>query len=234
MSYYPVFLNLKGRNVLVVGGGAVALRKVRTLLEAGAVITVASPELCDGLAAYRDSGEIECMERPFRHDDITDDIWLIVAATDNPAVQKEIAETAERRKIFCNVVDHPELSSFIVPSSLRKGDITISISTGGQSPAVAKLARKELDEFFDHRWMLLLEIASRLRKMVLSSNLDSEEKHERCKKIGNPDVLGWMDSGDREMIEKWIDALMEGISSGRTASLENEIFDLLEMSSQDK
>jgi precorrin-2 dehydrogenase / sirohydrochlorin ferrochelatase len=137
--YYMACLDLEGRSVLVVGGGPVALEKAQGLLLAGARITVVAPEIVPELRAL----DVELVERRYAGTDL-EGRFLVVAATADGTVDRAIFEDAERRRIFCNAVDTPELCSLILPSVHRDGPIALAVSTGGASPALAKRIRSEL------------------------------------------------------------------------------------------
>ncbi len=131
-------IELGGRSVLVVGGGPIALEKTLSLRAVGADVTVVSRTFVPGLLDL----DIERIERDFDVDDL-DHRWLVVVATDDISLQGEIAEEAERRRLFCNVVDEPERCSLILPAVHREGPITIAVSTAGASPALAKRLRDD-------------------------------------------------------------------------------------------
>lgn len=142
-SYYPMFADLAGRRCVVIGGGAIAQGKIMTLLDYGAAVTVISPEATRKILSYAARGTIRYAKREFRPGDLRG-AWLAFAATDNQRINELVFKTAERLRIFTNVIDQKPLCSFIVPSIVKRGDVVIGISTGGASPAVAKHLRKEL------------------------------------------------------------------------------------------
>jgi uroporphyrin-III C-methyltransferase/precorrin-2 dehydrogenase/sirohydrochlorin ferrochelatase len=138
--YYPLMLKVKGEPCLVVGGGSVALQKARALRRAGADVTVVSPVFTSALRRLR----VRRIARRFRTGDVARRI-LVIAATDDPKVNRAVFSACRRRSIPVNVVDVPELCSFIVPSILRRGPVVIAVSTGGQSPSLAKALRRQLE-----------------------------------------------------------------------------------------
>jgi siroheme synthase-like protein len=138
-QYYMACLDLTGRSVLVVGGGRVAFEKVEGLLDCGATVTVVAPEIVPVLAAL----PVEIARRAYRSHDL-DGRFLVVAATSTSAVNRQVFEDAEAAVMLCNVVDVPELCSFILPAVHRQDPITIAISTGGASPALAHRLRDEV------------------------------------------------------------------------------------------
>src|SRR5437868_13245801 len=135
--YYPLMLKVKGEPCLVVGGGPVALQKARALSKAGAEVTAVSPSFS---AAFRRTS-IPRLKRRFRAGDVSGRI-LVIAATDSTEVNRAVSAACRKRRIPVNVVDVPELCSFIVPSIVRRGPVVVAISTGGQSPSLAKALRR--------------------------------------------------------------------------------------------
>jgi uroporphyrin-III C-methyltransferase/precorrin-2 dehydrogenase/sirohydrochlorin ferrochelatase len=138
--YYPLMLKVKGEPCLVVGGGPTALQKARALRRAGAEVVAVSPDFSP---AFKRLG-VRRIQRRFRDGDVARHI-LVIAATDSPDVNRAVSAACRKRGIPVNVVDVPELCSFIVPSILRRGPVVIAISTGGQSPPLAKALRRRLE-----------------------------------------------------------------------------------------
>ena len=162
-SYYPIFLDLRGKTCVVVGGGPVAERKVRMLLEHGASVTVVSPSLSPGLRELARTGAVRAVEREYRKGDL-EGAFLAIAATGDASVNKAISSEGRKRRALVNVVDGPGDSDFIVPSLVRRGDITVAISTGGRSPALARKLRTVLDDTLPPEYALVLDIASDVRE----------------------------------------------------------------------
>jgi uroporphyrin-III C-methyltransferase/precorrin-2 dehydrogenase/sirohydrochlorin ferrochelatase len=138
--YYPVMLKVKGEPCLVVGGGRVALQKARALRRAGGDVTAVSPDFSPAFRRL----PVRRLERRFRASDVRGKV-LVVAGTDSPATNRAVHDACRRRGIPVNVVDVPELCSFIVPSILRRGPVVVAISTGGRSPSLAKALRRRID-----------------------------------------------------------------------------------------
>ncbi len=138
--YYPVMMKVKGEPCLVVGGGAVALQKARALKRAGALVTAVSPDFSPAFRRLN----VRRIARPFRPGDLNGCV-LVIAGTDDPDVNRRVHEGCRKRGIPVNVVDVPELCSFIVPSILRRGPVVVAFSTGGQSPPLAKALRRHLE-----------------------------------------------------------------------------------------
>ena len=165
MPLYPIFADLNGRTVLVVGGGDVAARKVEGLLETGAEVRVVAPRLNDTLRGLARHGRIRHVEDVFRPATL-DDAWLVIAATTDDTVNAEVARHAEKRRIFANVVDSAELSRFHVPARLRRGPLTLAVSSGGKAPALARRLRARLEIALDESVGKLADLASRHRSRI--------------------------------------------------------------------
>jgi siroheme synthase-like protein len=160
--YYPLLLNIQGKKCLVVGGGEVALRKAQMLLEHRAIVVIISPELAPEFNRLIKDRAIHITKRAYKTEDLND-AWLVVAATDDAGVNEKVAAEARKRKILVNVVDRPDISDFIVPSSFRHGDIIVAVSTSGKSPALARKIRSELEAEVKAEYAQLAVIASEVR-----------------------------------------------------------------------
>jgi uroporphyrin-III C-methyltransferase / precorrin-2 dehydrogenase / sirohydrochlorin ferrochelatase len=146
MDFFPLFMRIEGRSCLVVGGGPIALRKVTLLRKARGRVTVVSPELCGELRALQARDEIEHVSRRFEDDDVFDRV-LVIAATDDEAINRRVSELCMKRSIPVNVVDQPELCGFITPSMVDRSPLQVAISTGGSSPVLARLFRSRIESF---------------------------------------------------------------------------------------
>ncbi len=144
MEFLPVFLRVKDRPCLVVGGGSIATRKTELLLKAGARVTVVSPELSSALTTMVDAGSIKVEQRGFEADDL-DNAVCVIAATDNRELNEAISQQANEQNVPVNVVDNPELCSFIMPSIIDRDPVQIAVSTGGSSPVLARKLRSKLE-----------------------------------------------------------------------------------------
>jgi uroporphyrin-III C-methyltransferase/precorrin-2 dehydrogenase/sirohydrochlorin ferrochelatase len=165
MRYFPLFLDLAGKPVLLVGGGDVAARKHHLLVEAGAVVTVVAPALGDELAEELKAGKLTHHAREFSPADI-EGAWLVVAATNDRAVNAAAASAANAARIPCNVVDDRELSSFIMPAIIDRSPVQIAVSTGGTSPVLARLIRERLETLLDSSLGPLAAFADRWRDRI--------------------------------------------------------------------
>ena len=162
---FPIFADLSNRPVLVVGGGAVAERKVRALLEAGALPVVGSPDLVGGLYALHAAGRIRWQAGEFREAWL-DEVWLVIAATDDVAVNRRVFEAATARRLLANVVDDAELCSFHVPALVQRGPLQIAISSGGGAPMLARHIRRQLETLLDESLGSLAELLTRQRDTI--------------------------------------------------------------------
>ncbi len=175
-TYYPIFFNISGKKCVVVGGGQVALRKVTTLLEHGASVEVISPDLCSELSQLAESGEIRVLQRSYRAGDLQDAV-IAIAATNDSNTNLEVVKEARRKAVLVNVVDDAESSDFIVPSYMRRGDVTIAISTGGRSPALARKIRNRLGKDFGDEYaslaLLIDEVRAEVKRQGIKVNGDA-------------------------------------------------------------
>ena len=160
--YYPILLNIQGRKCLVVGGGPVALRKVKALLEHGANVEVVSPTFCPELNQLATDGAIRAIQRDYKSEDLQH-AFIAIAATDNAKTNERVAAEARRRGVLVNVANDPKSSDFIVPSYLKRGDVIIAVSTSGRSPALARKIRSELENDFKAEYAQLAIVADEVR-----------------------------------------------------------------------
>jgi precorrin-2 dehydrogenase/sirohydrochlorin ferrochelatase len=170
LVYYPIFLNLEGKKCVVVGGGEVALRKVRALLDSGAKVVVVSPTLNSDLAQLAEVETISLISREYEPKDLKDAV-IVVAATDIAEVNQNIAKKARKHGILVNVVDRPEESDFIMPSLVRRGDLILAVSTSGASPALAKKIRMRLEQTFGEEYSPLLSLIKEVRQELKEQQL---------------------------------------------------------------
>jgi precorrin-2 dehydrogenase/sirohydrochlorin ferrochelatase len=211
--FYPAFIDLENRTVLVVGGGVVAERKVEMLLETGALVTVVCPQITEQLDAYSQSNRITVRQRGFIPSDV-DGASLVISATDDPTTQTEVASIAESKNILVNTVDKPELCSFIVPAILRRGDITIAISTSGKSPSLAAELRARLDRVLTDEFARTAKVLGAVRQEVHRHFAGSDDRKRVFDSIIGSGIIEWIAGYDdaaalervrqmiREMIEK--------------------------------
>jgi siroheme synthase-like protein len=154
--HYPLFLDLAGQSVVVIGAGGVATRKVRSLLAVQARVTVISPEAKATIRRLARSQRVRWVRRPYRRGDLRG-APLVIAATNDLAVNELVCADAKRLGVLVNCIAPPSAGNFIVPSLVRRGGISLAISTGGASPAFAKRLRRDLERFLGHGYPGLLK-----------------------------------------------------------------------------
>ncbi len=185
MKYYPVNLDIKSRNCLVIGGGPVGTRKVKTLIKCGALVTVVSLEFEKELEALAKTESVTLKNRTYHSSDMKN-VFLVIGATSNRELNRQINADANRLNILCNIADVPEVCNFILPAIVKRGDLMIAISTSGNSPAFAKKIRKDLEKQFGHEYAEFLKLMGAIRKKLLSEAHEPEaHKHLFEKLIDN-------------------------------------------------
>ena len=199
MKYYPIHLDIKNRNCLIVGGGAVGTRKVNTLLECGAHVTVISPDPTPHLTQLASKGSITLKKRAYRSDDLAG-MFLVIGATDDETLNLQISEDAERAQILCNIADRPEVCNFILPSIVRQGDLVITISTSGKSPALAKHLRQKLETQFGREYADFLALMGAIRQKLLSQAHEPEAHKALFNQLIDSDLIQLMQAGKTKEI----------------------------------
>jgi precorrin-2 dehydrogenase/sirohydrochlorin ferrochelatase len=168
---YPVNLQVAGRRCLVVGGGRVAAQKVAGLLDAEAVVTVVAPEVDPALAAQ---AGVTVERRPYRSGEAAD-YRLVIVATDDPAVNAEVSADADAAGVWVNAADDPDNCTFTLPARVRRGDLLLTASTEGRSPAVASWVRRRLEEEYGPEWAALLDLVADAREALRAEGRSSDE-----------------------------------------------------------
>lgn len=207
MKYYPVFLVLRDRPCVVIGGGEVAERKALSLLEAGADVTIVSPALSPKLAGLAHTGKIRHLPRDFEEHDLSG-MLLAVAATDSPSVNKYAAMLCRKKHVLVNVAAPPEESTFIVPSVVERGNLVIAISTGGASPGLSKRIRGELEQRFGPEYDLFTERMAGLRKRLMEEVRSEESRREIVQAVLDSDVLYLLKNGEPHEAEHRIEEII--------------------------
>lgn len=208
MKTYPVFLvKLERSRCVVVGGGRVAARKVTALRRADAQVTVISPFLCKPLEELAGHGRIEVVDRDYRQGDL-EGAFLAVAATDDPDVNRQVWEEARTRNLLMNVVDDPEHCNFIAPSVVRRGPLSLAISTSGECPAFSRHLRKRLEREFGPAYARYVELLGDLRGRVVDT-LTMAERRDFWQEIFESNVLSLLASGDDGEARRRAQAILE-------------------------
>jgi precorrin-2 dehydrogenase / sirohydrochlorin ferrochelatase len=197
--YYPMYVSLEGRLCLVVGGGSVGERKVRSLLLCKARVSLVGERLSPWLEERIRSGEVSLAGCRYDLRQM-DDADLVFAVTDDKDLNRRIAQDAHRRRVWCNMATEPDRGSFIVPSVFRQGPLTVAFSTGGFSPALAKRIREQFEQQFDGNWDLYLKLIGRLRVAVQSKNLVTEENQRVFRELAALPVPAWLASRQFERV----------------------------------
>jgi precorrin-2 dehydrogenase/sirohydrochlorin ferrochelatase len=208
---YPVYLNLTDRKVIVVGGGDVARRKVKTLLECGARVTVISPELTEDIKTWQETNQIKVIRRKYKKGDI-DQAFLVVAACGDPQVNQQVFAEANEQNILCNVVDEPSLCSFQVPAVVNRGPLQIAISTAGISPALAREIAKQLREHFGSDYEVLLDTLLQLRTHLKKKYPNQQDQPRRAvilEKFIRSNPLELLQQGKREQFDQLVEKYLK-------------------------
>ena len=197
--YYPMMMNLSQRRCLVIGGGAVAERKVASLLEAGGLVILVSPNVTPRLAAMATTELIHHLPRRYRRGDLRG-AFLCVVATNDRRLQKQIWKEAKEQGVLANIADSAEACDFLVPSYFRRGDLLVSISTAGKSPALAKRIRRDMEGRFGREFEVLLEVLTSLRPRILEEVKDPKRRRSILERTGDPDLLTLVRETDLESL----------------------------------
>lgn len=185
---YPICLNLKNKNCIVVGAGEVAVRKINTLLKQEAMVTVISPDLHPNLKEKLALEQFIWLNTSYQND-MLENAFLVIAATNNRAVNHQIAEYCNQNNILVNVIDEPQESSFIVNSYFTKGDLLVAVSTGGTSPALSRKIRIDLEKSIPDEYAEVLEIVAWARAEALDKIKDSQKRREFLQSLAEIDYI---------------------------------------------
>ena len=189
--YYPIFLDIEGRNVVIVGGGNVCARKAETMMKYGARVTVVSPQFTDEIEQWARQGCLALSRKKYDQSDL-DGANIVIASTDDEAINTQIATDCRQRRILVNVVDVTALCEFIVPAILEKGSVQIAISTGGKSPALARTLKEDLQRFIGPEYDEVNQALFSLRegaKKVLPTDVDRKRFFDGIVAQGILDML---------------------------------------------
>lgn len=215
MKYYPVFLLLRERPCLIIGGGEVAERKTLSLLEAGADVTVVSPTLSPKLAELARTQKVRHLPRTFEEHDLAG-IFLVVAATDSPEINTSVARVCRKKHVLVNVASPPEESSFIVPSVVERGDLVIAISTSGDSPGLSKRIRRELEERYGREYEVFLSRMEALRKRLKEEIADEKKRREILEAVLDSDVLYLLKNREQHEADHRIEEILRQLKQERS------------------
>ena len=187
MDYYPIQLNIKGKQVLIIGGGKVAQRKLAGLLDADAQITIVSPEITDRIREYCQSGKVIWKQKSFTKDDL-EGAFLVIAATNDPETNKAVKRFVSTQQLLL-MVDDPEESDFILPAVMNRGRLTLTVSTSGASPTLTKKIKQDLAQQFGPEYQEYVDFLYECRKWILDEGMDDKTKQQLLAKITEPSFI---------------------------------------------
>lgn len=213
-DYYPVYLKLKDKKCLVVGGGKVAERKVKALVGCGAIVYVVSPVFTEWLEQAANEGEITAISRNYTTTDL-ENAFLVIGATDESQINTRVAEECLGRNILVNIVDETAACNFIVPAVLRQGPLSISISTDGKSPMLARRIREELEHTFGPEYREFLDLMGNVREHVIRNVPEEETRRDMFCQLVYSDIIELLRDGQHEKVKERI---IHVLGSGWTKS----------------
>ena len=198
---YPVALKLSGKLCVIVGGGKVAERKVQSLLECDAQVRVISPELTSRLWELANNGNIQYKPDKYEPADLYG-AFLVISATDREDVNEAISAECRRRNILVNVVDAPAKANFFVPSTIRRGPLSISVSTNGKSPLMARLLRKDLEALYGPDFGDFLEFIGTIREQIIKNVKNLQRRHEILSALADQETIRLLREGYLEQAKE--------------------------------
>ncbi|WOZ77814.1 siroheme synthase CysG [Kosakonia sacchari] len=208
MDHLPIFCQLRDRQCLLVGGGDVAERKARLLMDAGARLTVNALTFVPQFTVWAEEGMLTLVEGEFS-ETLLDACWLAIAATDDEAVNQRVSDAAEQRRIFCNVVDAPKQASFIMPSIIDRSPLMVAVSSGGTSPVLARLLREKLESLLPQHLGYVAHFAGTLRSRVKKQFASMSERRRFWEKLFVNDRLAQsLANQDTSSVEKITEKLL--------------------------
>ena len=214
MSFYPINLDLSDKECAVIGGGKVAWRKVVSLLKAGAKVTVISPELIEPLFYMAEKEQIVHKKKCYRQGDLTG-FFIVICATNQQMVNRQAAEDAKKNGALINVVDKSYPNDFIVPAQVCRGNLLITVSTGGQSPAFSRQLQRELSNKYGDEYAVYLDLIADMRETLKDVLQDSEARVKFWQQAMNQEILDLIKQGKLSKAEAEI---KNAIGSIRTKS----------------
>jgi precorrin-2 dehydrogenase/sirohydrochlorin ferrochelatase len=204
---YPLFLNLSGKNCLIVGGGPVAERKAASLLEYGANIKIVSPAVEKEIAAWAEENVLTWVAREFAADDL-DGAYMVFIATDDNGLNKNIADRCRQKGILVNAVDDPPNCDFFVPSVLRRDCLAVAISTEGRSPMFAARLRRQLESIITEEYGQIVNMLGQVRDELRCSSLDITQRKQFLEQLVDFDLLDLLQTGRYQEAEERINQCM--------------------------
>ncbi len=204
---FPIYLDLSGKNCLIIGGGPVAERKVENLLEYEVNIKIVSPQVEKRIKEWSLDGSITWLPREFEEHDL-DEIFMVFVATNYGSINQWVVELCRQRGILANAVDDPPNCDFFVPSLIRHNSLVVAISTEGKSPLFARKLREELEEIITPEYGEFVEILGELRTQIKKGVLDIEMRRKIFENLVNSDILSLLKAGEKEKARERIEQCM--------------------------
>ena len=216
-TFYPVFLNLTERRCVIIGGGQIAEGKISKLLDSGAKIIVISPDATQGIRGFAERGQIELDLRKYQEGDLQG-AFLAIAATNDRVVNQEIFEEAEKQGILLNAVDDMPRCSFIAPSIVERGPVTVAISTGGASPALARKLREKMEVSSALDWADATSVLSKTRQIIKDKQIAVDPQRWQC--CMTDELLTMIQAGhENEALDLLMDLLLGKDSNGKCSNV---------------
>ena len=209
--FFPVYLNLTGKHVVVIGGGEVAERKVASLMGTGAAVTVISPDLTPELLALSKANAIEWTKRGYAPGDCSGAV-LVLSATDDPKTSQAVWNEATKSGVLVNTADLPALCDFIMPAVVRRGDLAVAISTGGASPALAATLREKLSAILGPEYGQLLDLLAGARPGIQQRFSDERDRKALHYRILDSNLVQLLKQQDRDGAERLLNEIIEGFA----------------------
>lgn len=207
MAYHPIFLNIDGKPCVVIGGGVVAERKISSLLDGGAKVTVITPEVTPGIDELFRTGRITLHRRLYEDGDLKGHL-IAYSATNRRGVNRAVQGEARREGVLLNVVDDPGLCDFITPALVQRGALLLAVSTSGKSPAMARRVSEQLEALFGEEYAPFLELIGAIRMKLLKKRGDSVIFNRMYERLIDSPLLEWLREGKVKEINAFLDNLL--------------------------
>ncbi len=204
---YPVSLDIRGKLCVIIGGGSVASRKAEGLLAAGATVRIISPVVVEQIFSLAEKGALQWLEKQYEAGDLQG-AMLVFAATDKPKVQHAVRVEAEKMGQLMNIADAPGNCSFQVPASIRQGDLLVTVSTNGKSPAVAAMIRRKLEQDFGPEYQQLLQLMTVVRAKILAGKGTAAQKKLLAENVLDDNLIDWIKSGKTDAIQNHLQSVL--------------------------
>ena len=214
MAKYPIFLELGSRRIVVIGGGAVAVRKTQALLNAGARVVVVAERIDDMMTALCRGTDVELIKSKYSKNYLAGAL-LAIAATNNARLNKQIYKDCQELEVLCNVVDVPELCDFFVPAVVKRGNLQIAIGTEGQCPAYAGHIRKKLEKIFTDKHGQFLAELEKLRKKIIENVPDPADRKTVLGQLADDESFEYFAENGSDQWHAFADELIGNLQSAR-------------------